>query len=334
MKKRAISLISGGLDSAVATKLIIEQGIEVIGLHFSSIFASKRDKQRGHMALRTARELGIEVITKNKGDDYIEIIKNPRYGYGKNMNPCIDCRIYMLRLTKELLSEMDASFVVTGEVLGQRPMSQRRNTIELIEKRSELKGLIVRPLSARLFPPTIPEEEGIIDREKLLDVSGRSRQVQYQLVETYGLSAFDLPGGGCLLTDPIFSRKLKDLMATDRDYTTKDIELLTVGRHFRLSPSAKFVVARNERENEQLAAIVERPYIAVAPVDFKGPRGILKAEEPSEEVLLTSARILARYGKDVPGTATVEIGDGTCRTFSFQVEEIDSDAMLIQQENR
>lgn len=334
MKKRAISLISGGLDSAVATKLIIEQGIEVIGLHFSSIFASKRDRQRGHMALRTARELGIEIITKNKGDDYIEIIKNPRYGYGKNMNPCIDCRIYMLRLTKELLSEMDASFVVTGEVLGQRPMSQRRNTIELIEKRSELKGLIVRPLSARLFPPTIPEEEGIIDRERLLDVSGRSRQVQYQLVETYGLSAFDLPGGGCLLTDPIFSRKLKDLMATDRDYTTKDIELLTVGRHFRLSPSAKFVVARNERENEQLATIVERPYIAVAPVDFKGPRGILKAEEPSEEVLLTSARILARYGKDVPGTATVEIGDGTCRAFSFSVEEIDSDAMLIQQENR
>jgi len=334
MKKRAISLISGGLDSAVATKLIIEQGIEVIGLHFSSIFASKRDRQRGHMALRTARELGVEIITKNKGDDYIEIIKNPRYGYGKNMNPCIDCRIYMLRLTKELLSELDASFVVTGEVLGQRPMSQRRNTIELIEKRSELTGLIVRPLSARLFPPTVPEEEGIIDRERLLDVSGRSRQVQYQLVETYGLSAFDLPGGGCLLTDPIFSKKLRDLMATDRAYTTKDIELLTVGRHFRLSPSAKFVVARNERENEHLAAIVERPYIAVVPIDFKGPRGVLKAEGPSEEILLASARILARYGKDVPGTATVEICDGATRTFSFHVEEIDSDAMLIQQENR
>ncbi len=332
MKKRAISLISGGLDSIVATKLVIEQGIEVVGLHFSSIFASKRDRQRGHMALRTARELGIEIVTRNKGDDYLEIVKNPRYGYGKNMNPCIDCRIYMLRLTKGLLAELDASFVVTGEVLGQRPMSQRRNTIELIEKRSELTGLIVRPLSARLFPPSIPEQEGIVDRERLLDVSGRSRQVQYRLVETYGLSAFDLPGGGCLLTDPIFSKKLRDLMATDRAYTTKDIELLTVGRHFRLSPSAKFVVARNERENEQLAVMGEAPYITVDPVDFKGPRGILKAEELSEEILLTSARILARYGKDVPGTATVEIGDGTSRTFSFQVEEIDSDAMLIQQE--
>lgn len=334
MKKRAISLISGGLDSAVATRLIIEQGIDVIGLHFTSLFASKRDRQRGHMALRTARELGIEIITKNKGDDYIEIVKNPRYGYGKNMNPCIDCRIYMLRLTKELLSEMDASFVVTGEVLGQRPMSQRRNTIELIEKRSELKGLIVRPLSARLFPPTIPEQEGIIDREKLLAHSGRSRQVQYQLVETYGLSAFDLPGGGCLLTDPIFSRKLKDLMTTDTAYTTKDIELLTVGRHFRLSPSAKLVVARNETENERLTAMGEAPYITVTPVDFKGPMGMIKAEKPSEEVLLMSAHILARYGKDVPPTATVEISSDTKRTLSFQAVEIDSDAMLIQQEKQ
>jgi len=332
MKKRAISLISGGLDSAVATKLIIEQGIEVIGLHFSSIFASKRDKQRGHRALSTARELGIEIITKHKGDDYIEIIKNPRYGYGKNMNPCIDCRIYMLRLTKDLLAELDASFVVTGEVLGQRPMSQRRNAIELIEKRSELNGLIVRPLSAKHFPPTIPEQEGIIDREKLFDISGRGRQGQYGLVETYKLTEFDLPGGGCLLTDPIFSMKLKDLMATDKTYTTKDIELLTMGRHFRLSPSAKLVVARNERENEQLGMLREKPYVTLDPVDFKGPRGILKADAPDEEVYLMSARILAHYGRDVPQTATVEIDNGARRTFSFQMEEIDSDAMLVQQE--
>ena len=332
MKKRAISLISGGLDSAVATKLIIEQGIEVIGLHFSSIFASKRDKQRGHKALRTAEELGIEIITKHKGDDYIEIVKNPRYGYGKNMNPCIDCRIYMLRLTKDLLPELDASFVVTGEVLGQRPMSQRRNTIELIEKRSELNGLIVRPLSAKHFPPTIPELEGIVDREKLFDISGRGRQGQYSLVETYKLTEFDLPGGGCLLTDPIFSMKLKDLMATDKAYTTKDIELLAIGRHFRISPSAKLIVARNERENDQLGTLRERPYINLDPVDFKGPRGVLKADTPDEEAYLLSARIIARYGRDVPQTAAVEIDDGTKRTFSFQMEEIDSDAMLVQQE--
>ncbi|HOW53816.1 MAG TPA: hypothetical protein PLR60_04095 [Syntrophorhabdaceae bacterium] len=328
MKKRAISLISGGLDSAVGTKLIIDQGIEVIGLHFTSIFASKRDKERGLQAHRTARELGIEMITKKKGDDYIEIIKNPRYGYGKNMNPCIDCRIYMLRLTKDLLGELDASFVVTGEVLGQRPMSQRRNTMELIEKQSGLKGLIVRPLSAKHFPPTIPEQEGIIDREKLLDIAGRGRHVQYQLVDTYKLTEFGLPGGGCLLTDPIFSRKFKDLIATDTAYTTKDIELLTMGRHLRLSPSAKLIVGRNERENGRLTALWETPYVLMYPVGFTGPHVILKGDATKDNIM-TSAQVIAHYGKGMAGTATVEINDGAKRTFSFSPEEIDSDAMLI-----
>ena len=332
MIKKAISLISGGLDSAVATKLILEQGIEVIGLHFTSIFASKRDKQRGHRALQTAKELGIEIVSKTKGDDYIEIIKNPRYGYGKNMNPCIDCRIYMLNLTREMMPEFGASFVVTGEVLGQRPMSQRRNTIELIEKRSGLKGLIVRPLSAKLFPPSIPEQEGIIDREKLLGHAGRGRQAQYGLVEKYGLKEFDLPAGGCLLTDPIFSIKLKDLMATDSAYTAKDIELLTIGRHFRVSPAAKLIVARNERENEQLGELSGGPYIRLEPLGFKGPRGILKAGAPDDGTFLASALILARYGKDVPPRPAIEIHDGPPRSFSFEMQEIDSDALLIQQE--
>ena len=272
------------------------------------------------------------MISKYKGDDYIEIIKNPRYGYGKNMNPCIDCRIYMLNLTREMMPDIGASFVVTGEVLGQRPMSQRRNTIELIEKRSELKGLIVRPLSAKLFPPSIPEQEGILDRQKLLGHSGRGRQVQYELVDKYKLKEFDLPGGGCLLTDPIFSMKLKDLMATDPAYTTRDIELLTLGRHFRISPSAKLIVARNERENDQLESFAGGPYISLDPVDFRGPRGVLKAISPDEGTFLMSARILARYGKDVSANPTIEIKNGASRTFSFEMQEVDSDALLIQQE--
>ena len=332
MNKKAISLISGGLDSAVATKLIIDQGIEVVGLYFTSIFASKRDRLRGHRALETARELGIEIISKDKGDDYIEIIKNPRYGYGKNMNPCIDCRIYMLELTRDMMPELGASFVVTGEVLGQRPMSQRRNAIELIEKRSGLKGLIVRPLSAKLLPPTIPEQEGILDRESLLGHAGRGRHVQYELVEKYKLKEFELPGGGCLLTDPIFSMKLKDLMATDPEYTTRDIELLTIGRHFRVAPSAKLVVARSERENDQLGAFAGGPYISLEPVNFRGPRGVLKAANPDEGTFLTSARILARYGKDVPPHPAIAVNDGAGRDFSFEMQEIDSDALLIQQE--
>lgn len=328
MNKCAISLISGGLDSAVGTKLIIDQGVRVIGLHFSSLFASKRDKERGIQAQRTARELGIEMITKNKGDDYIEIVKNPRYGYGKNMNPCIDCRIYMLRLTRELLAEVGASFVVTGEVLGQRPMSQRRHTIELIEKQSGLKGLIVRPLSAKLFPPTIPEQEGTVDRERLLDIAGRGRLVQYRLVENYRLSEFGPPGGGCLLTDPIFSRKLKDLMATDKAYTTKDIDFLTMGRHFRVSPSARLIVGRNERENERLTALWEPPYLLMYPVGFTGPHAVLKGDV-TDEVIMTSAQIIARYSKGMNGLTTVEINDGAKRTFSFHPAEIDSDNFLI-----
>ena len=332
MDKKAISLISGGLDSAVATKLIIDQGIEVVGLLFTSIFASKRDKQRGHRALETARELGIEIISRKKGDDYIEIIKNPRYGYGKNMNPCIDCRIYMLNVTREMMTEIGASFVVTGEVLGQRPMSQRRNTIELIEKRSGLQGLIVRPLSAKLFPPSIPEKEGILNRERLLGHAGRGRQVQYELVERFKLKEFDLPGGGCLLTDPIFAIKLKDLMATDPAYTTKDIELLSIGRHFRVSPGAKLIVARNEREGDELGKLGGEPYVRLEPVSFKGPRGILKASAPDEATFLASALILARYSKDASSDPTIEIHDGTVRSFSFEMREIDSDALLIQQE--
>ncbi|MEN6617727.1 MAG: hypothetical protein ABFD12_14330 [Syntrophorhabdus sp.] len=332
MEKKAISLISGGLDSAVATKLIIDQGIEVIGLHFTSLFASKRDRQRGHKAMETAKELGIPIMTKDKGDEYLEIIKNPRYGYGKNINPCIDCRIYMLRLTRELLPELGASFVITGEVLGQRPMSQRRHTIELIEKQSELKGLIVRPLSAKLFPPTIPELEGILDREKLLAVSGRGRHTQYSLVDQYKLTQFDLPGGGCLLTDPIFALKFRDLMATDPSYTKKDIELLAIGRHFRVSPSAKLVVARNEREMEQLERFTGASYTQLDPANFRGPRGILKAETPDEKTLLLSARIIGRYGKDLPSDPVIEITNGTIRPFAFEMQEIDSDTLLVQQE--
>ncbi len=328
MNKCAISLISGGLDSAVGTKLIIDQGIKVVGLYFSSLFMSKRDRERGVQAQRTARELGIEMITKNKGDDYIEIVKNPRYGYGKNMNPCIDCRIHMLRLAGELLPEVGASFVVTGEVLGQRPMSQRRHTIELIEKQSGLKGLIVRPLSARLFPPTIPEQEGIVDREKLLDIAGRGRLVQYRLVENYKLSEFGPPGGGCLLADPIFSRKLKDLMAAGEAYTTKDIEFLTMGRHFRVSPAAKLIVGRNERENERLKELWEPPYLLMYPVGFTGPHAVLKGDA-TDDVIMTSAQIIARYGKRIAGITTVEINDGAKRAFSFHPEEIDSDAFLI-----
>jgi len=241
MRKKAISLISGGLDSAVATRLILDQGVELVGLNFQSPFSSKRERSEGLQAIKTAKELGIRLILKEKGPEYIDVIRNPKHGYGKNMNPCIDCRIFMLRKTKEVMAEEGASFVITGEVLGQRPMSQRRPTIDLIEKESGWESLIIRPLSAKHFAPSKPEAEGIIDRELLLDIAGRGRTAHFSLVKKYKLTAFGDPGGGCLLCDAIYSMRLRDLLAYDKDFTMLDIDLLNTDRHFRINQDTKLI---------------------------------------------------------------------------------------------
>ncbi len=328
MNKKAISLFSGGLDSALAAKLILDQGIDVVGLHFTSHFASKSDKERGIQAIRTAKELGIRLIVKNKGDEYIEVIKKPRYGYGKNMNPCIDCRIFMLEKTALVMAEEEAGFLITGEVVGQRPMSQKRHTIELIEKRSNLAGLIVRPLSAKLFPPTKAELEGVIDRERLLGISGRSRETQYNLVRLYNLKEFARPGGGCLLTDPIFSRKLKNLMENNKAFTPKDIELLTIGRYFRLDNDAMLILGRNQEENERLESFREAPYILFSPLSFKGPKGILQGP-PTEETIRMVANIMAFYSKDVAPTITIELNNGSLETYEIERKTIDIEQMAL-----
>ncbi len=306
MNKRAISLLSGGLDSTLSTKLMLDQGVDVVALNFTSPFSSRREKERGLQAVRTAKELGIRLMLKDKGPEYIDVIRSPKYGYGKNINPCIDCRIFMLRKTKEIMAEEGASFVVTGEVLGQRPMSQRRDTIRVIEKASGLEGLIVRPLSAQHFLPTVPEEEGIIDRTQMLDIAGRSRAKQYELVEKYKLNEFGSPGGGCLLTDPIFSLKLKDLFEHSTGFTLKDIELLSVGRHFRLGPDTKLVVGRNEGENEKLLSLWEEPYVLFQPADFNGPSAILKGSLDRGTILVVGS-MLGHYGKQTSTSVNVEV---------------------------
>ncbi len=328
MGYQAVSLISGGLDSAIATKLILDQGIKVAGVHFTSLFASRRDKERGLQAVRTAEELGIRLITLDKGPEYIDLIKKPRYGYGKNMNPCIDCRIFMLQKTRAVMEQEGAGFVITGEVLGQRPMSQQRNTISLIEKRSGLQGLIVRPLSAKLFPPSEPEMAGIVDRERLLGVSGRSRAVQQELVNEYHLKAYSSPGGGCLLTDPIFSNKLRELFDGDQDFTIKDIEFLTLGRHFRLDHGTKLVIGRNQKENEALEALWAQPYILLSPVGFKGPKGIIKGHA-GQETLTVAANILGFYGKHDAQQLSLEIYNGTRKTARFEKIDVDVEKLRI-----
>ena len=329
MNKKAISLLSGGLDSVLSTKVIMEQGIDVIALHFTSPFSSKREKERGLQAVRAVSELGIGLILKHKGPEFIDVVRSPRYGYGKNINPCIDCRIFMLQKTKEIMADEQASFVVTGEVLGQRPMSQRRDTIRIIEKASGLEGLIVRPLSAMHFSPSIPEQEGILDRDKLLDFAGRSRTPQYRLAEKYNLTEFGSPGGGCLLTDPIFTKKLKDLFEYDNAFTMNDLELLSIGRHFRLRADTKLIVGRNEMENEKLISLWAAPtYISFHPIGFRGPIAILKGAFDNE-IINISANIMGYYGKNESSAISIESNNGIMNRHVVKKRNIMPEDLLV-----
>ena len=236
----------------------------------------------------------------------------------------------MLKITAAVMAEIGASFVVTGEVLGQRPMSQMRPTIRMIEKQSGLDGLIVRPLSAQCFNPTIPEREGILDRAKLLGITGRGRTAQYALAEKYGLREFSKPGGGCLLTDPIFSNKLRELFRSEKDFTLRDIELLSVGRHFRLQGDAKLIIGRNQEENEKLRALCEAPYVFISPVGFKGPQAVLKGPL-TDEVIKPAANIIAFYAKHTAPDISILSDNGATSVHTVERVEADYESMRIQE---
>jgi tRNA-specific 2-thiouridylase len=282
MKKRAISLLSGGLDSILATWLILQQGVEVIGISFSTPFF---DTEK---AKKAAEFLNIPLEIIDVTDEFIPILLNPRYGYGKNMNPCIDCHAFMIKKAKELLKKYNADFIVTGEVLGERPMSQNKQSLKIVEKYSDTKDILLRPLSAKLLPPTKPEREGLIDRNKLLDIKGRSRKIQLDLAKKIGLKEIPTPAGGCLLTEPNFSRRLKDLIEHQKLISKRDLELLKLGRHFRIN-GVKIIVGRNKEENEKLLELSR-------PEDI-----IIKAEEPSPILLIPQSieneKILEIAGK-------------------------------------
>jgi len=330
MNKKAVSLLSGGLDSLVATKIMVEQGIEVEALHFTSPFCtcSKGSKGCGIQAVRTANELHIKVEVRTKGLEYLEIVKKPRHGYGRGMNPCVDCRIFMLKHAKQFMDEIGASFIITGEVLGQRPTSQRRDTISLIEKESGLEGLIIRPLSAKHFSPTLPEQEGIVSREKLLGITGRSRKGQYDFVHSHSLTEFSCPGGGCLLTDPIFARKLKDLFTYQPAYTMRDVALLKIGRHFRLNRRTKLILGRNQEENDRLSSFHEPSSLLLSPVDFKGPRGLLIGTF-HEATLKLAANIVGHYGKNDSVHRKVTISNGTETVYILDGQPVSIESVMI-----
>jgi len=307
MTPKAIALLSGGLDSTLAVKLILDQGIEVEALNFVTPFCTCNRKGRCE-ARHVADELGIPCKTISLTEGFFRVIREPRYGYGSGMNPCLDCRILMFSRARERMEEIGAAFVFTGEVLGQRPMSQHRQAMRIIDRESGLDGRLLRPLSARLLEPTIPEKEGLVDREKLLAIQGRSRKPQMALAEEYGIADYPCPAGGCLLTDPGFARRMRDLVRFRPDFDVNDVNLLKVGRHFRLSPGAKAVVGRNEEENRRLQILARQGDFLFEVKGCGSPITLLRGEAGEEEIHLAAA-ITARYS-DAQGNE-VEVHHGT-----------------------
>ena len=294
---KAILLLSGGLDSTLAGKMLLDMGVEVEAVNYTSPFCRCSPKSLGcSAAQKSAGQLGISVKVFATGVEYLDVIKQPRFGRGRGMNPCLDCRVYIFSRAKEYMKERGADFIVTGEVLGERPMSQRRDAIELIERKSGLSGLILRPLSAKLFPPTIPEQEHLVDRNCLLAIQGRRRTPQFELAERLGITDFLCPGGGCLLTDLEFSARLKDLLEYNPEFGMKDANLLKYGRHFRLPSGSKAVVGRDESENDVIESFIRTGDVLLVPKDIPGPSVLCRGMVSSNDMCL-SAGLAATYTK-------------------------------------
>ncbi len=284
---RAFVLISGGLDSALVVKILKAQDIEVIGLNFTSPFSKPVKKE-------LISSLDIKVKEVPLGIPYLKLLKAPQFGFGKNFNPCIDCHLFMLKKAKSLMKRFSVSFVATGEVLGQRSMSQHKNALKLIEGKSGLEGLLLRPLSAKLLDATIPENKGWVDRNKLFGISGRGRKEQLELVKEFKLQGFGQPAGGCLLTDQNFSNRLKDLKKHN-ELNFNNIELLKFGRYFRLSPILKLVVGRNEKENDSLESLAKPDDYLLMTVDIPGPVAVLRGKIKNRELIDIAVGIVSYY---------------------------------------
>ncbi len=289
---RAVILYSGGLDSTLALHLVKEWGAEVFPLYvYNKFLCSKNFPDIPDL----------EAIDVSK--EFIEIIQNPQHGYGKNLNPCVDCRILMLKKAKEYMEKIKADFVVTGEVLDQRPLSQRFEQLMQLEKEAELEGMVIRPLSGGLLPPTIPEQKGLIDRNVLLKIKGRSRRIALDLAQKMRISKFSSPSGGCLLTDPGFCRRLADLLRTQEEMDVRDIELLKIGRHFRLAPDTKLIVGRNETENTAIENLITSKDFFLYVPDTGSPNAILLG---NKKFIKLAAAITARYS-DKKDEQSVEV---------------------------
>ncbi len=293
-KRRALVLFSGGLDSVLAVELLRRCGLEVTGMTFTSPFFGSA------AAEEAAARMGIELEVVDITSRHLEVVRRPRYGYGKNMNPCIDCHALMVRVAAELMDGLEADFIATGEVLGERPKSQNRQALDLVAGASGAGELLLRPLSARLLPETRPEKEGWVDRECLLDLSGRSRRRQMDLAEEWGIGEYQSPAGGCLLTDASFSGRLKELMSRVPAFDGSDVEAVRAGRIF-WSGSTLIVLGRRHEENMRLVELALPSDRLLRERDAPGPTALLRAyprsASPNRREIAEAARLLGVYGK-------------------------------------
>lgn len=292
---RGILLYSGGLDSVIAAKVLFAQNIELTGFQCILPFYPPDFDPETLPSADLARRIGLEVTYHRLGRDYIDLARNPPHGYGKRMNPCVDCKIHFIRKAAELMRETGADFVATGEVVGQRPMSQMKHMLNHIVKESGIEGRLLRPLSAQILKPTIPEEAGLVDRARLLKISGRGRGIQMALAREYGITQYESPSGGCLFTDVGISRRVRDLFDHNADIDALDMFFLTIGRHFRLTGEVKAIVSRNEKENNEFGKYIDRIDYLLEP-QFRGPLIALKGD--SDPTAIDRARaLMARYSK-------------------------------------
>jgi len=305
MKKvKALALLSGGLDSTLAAKLILKQGIDVVAINFVSPFCLCKKGECG--ATEAAKKLGVPLKVVNVGYEYLKMVRKPKYGYGRNMNPCIDCRIFIVKKAKKYAKEVGASFIFTGEVLDERPMSQHSRAMKIIEEETGLKGKILRPLSARLLPETVIEKKGLVDREKLLDIRGRSRKPQIKLAEKFNIKDYPCPAGGCLLTYKEYANKLRDLFKHKKRCSIADVSLLKVGRHFRFGEN-KIIVGRNEAENKILTAKRARNDYYFEVPDIGSPITVLQGSK-TKNAIRTAAALTAFYSDAKSDRVTVNFG--------------------------
>lgn len=304
---KALALLSGGLDSTLAIEVIKKQRIEVTALNIVTTFCQCTASNSCKLeAIKVAEKLNVPIKVVNATKEIIEIVKNPKFGFGKNINPCIDCRINLFRTAGKYMKEIGASFIFTGEVLGQRPMSQRKEAMKKIDKEAGLTGLVLRPLCAKNLEPTIPEEQGLVDREQLLAIKGRSRKEQMQLADIFKIKDYKCPAGGCLLTDAEFAHRMRDLLQFS-DGAINDVQLLKVGRHFRLDPATKVIMGRREEDNNRIETIAQKGDFLMFMEDIQGPLTLIRGEI-TDKKLEFAASLTARYSKGQnESLATVKI---------------------------